>query len=402
MDLACYLDLGRQPLANSYHKGDETLLTFPLSVNLCRRCFHSQLSIVVPPEQIFRRYLYVSGTTETFRRHCQELAKNALPRTRARRPRVLDIACNDGTLLGYFRELHCDVQGVDPALNLREITEKKGIPVVTDFWGERVAHELKPQGSYDVITGTNVLAHVADPLRFLEATKLVLAPQGFLVIEFPYGDETVERCEFDQIYHEHVSYFLARSFAALASRAGFTIKDVLRTPIHGGSIRFFLEPGAEKHCDKVSHLIEEESLKGLHREKTYRNFAKRVEKSRAELPKLLSKAKAEGRAVLGYGASAKGNTMLNHFEVDLEYVVDDNPLKWELKTPGRNIPIRSPSVLAKEPRPISIVVLSWNFLEEIKRKILEIRGPGRGDRYVLYVPSVREEPLEIEWTRGVA
>ncbi len=325
-----------------------------------------------------------------------------MARTPGRRPRVLDIACNDGTLLGFFRELGCQVQGVDPALNLRAITEGKKFPVIPEFWGPLVAKELRSEGSFDVIVGTNVLGHVRDPLGFLEATKTVLAPSGFVLVEFPYGDETIERCEFDQIYHEHVSYFLAHSFAALAARAGFTIRDVLRTPIHGGSIRFFLQPGVQPHCEKVVRLIEAEATRGLHRERTYRAFAKRVAKNRRELPSLLERARSLGRKAVGYGASAKGNTMLNHFGVDLDYIVDDNALKWSLRTPGRNVEIRPPAALADEAEPLSIVVLSWNFLEEIREKILSIRGALRGDVLVLYVPSVREEPLERASVRGVA
>lgn len=399
--LEAYLDLGEQPLANSYTSGGEPLPHVPLVAALCMRCSHSQLSVVVEPETIFRDYLYVSGTTETYRNHCRDLAKDAVARvvcvraagTPQTAPRVLDIACNDGTLLEHFRGQGCAVRGVDPARNLAPVTHAKGIEVVVDFFNDDVARGLAAQGRFDLVTGANVLGHVDDPKSFLEAAKVVLKPGGILIVEFPYGDETIERCEFDQIYHEHVSYFLARSFSVLASRSGLTIDDVLRTPIHGGSIRFFLREGSGPHCGAVARLIADEARKGLHDPRLYRAFADRVAKSRTELPRLLARARARGQKVVGYGASAKGNTMLNHFAIDLDYIVDDNPLKWSKRTPGRAIPILPPAALAEEQSGLAIVVLSWNFLEEIRRKIRALRDPARDDSLVLYVPSVREESL---------
>jgi SAM-dependent methyltransferase len=393
-DLVPYLDLGEQPLANAYHRG-EALPRFPLAVSLCRGCAHSQLGIVVDPELLFRHYLYVSGTTETFRRHTAELADDALAFTGARR--VLDVACNDGTLLEQFRARGCEVHGVDPALNLRELTVGKGLPVLTELWGAQAASELRASGAapFDLITATNVLAHVADPLEFLRACAAALAPGGTALVEFPYGVETVDRCEFDQVYHEHVSYFLARSLTALAERAGFEVRRALRTPIHGGSIRFFLRPtsGAPRHCGEVAALLEHERARGLHDPATYERFSARVQENGRALRVALERARRAGRKVVGYGASAKGNTVLNAFELDLSYVVDDNPLKWSLLTPGRDVPIRPPAALAEETEPLTIVVMAWNFLEEIQRRVLAVRGQRPGDSFLLYVPSVRELPI---------
>src|SRR5258705_9897564 len=232
-NLLLYLNLGKQPLANSYHKG-EKLPNIPLEVMLCKNCFHNQLSVVVDPDSMFRNYLYVSGTTDTFKNHTKQLAKDAVARIKSKKIHVLDIACNDGTQLEYFREFKCDVMGVDPAENLRPITEKKKIPVIVDYWTKKVANTLSKQ--FDIITGTNVFAHVDDLDEFLLASKIALKEKGLLILEFPYADNMVTHNEFDTVYHEHLSYFLVNSFKILVERLGFHILDIRRTPIHGGSI----------------------------------------------------------------------------------------------------------------------------------------------------------------------
>ncbi len=377
-----YLDLGNQPLANSYHKG-ETLPRFPLQVVLCEKCFHSQLSIVVEPALMFQHYLYVSGTTYTFRNHCEDLAVDARERYPNKYPRVLDIACNDGTLLDYFRQRGCEVQGVDPAENLRELTEKKGIPVVVDYWGRGTAPK-KLEGKFDIITGTNVFAHVHDISGFLDDCKEVLAEEGTIILEFPYCNVMIGHCEFDTIYHEHLSYFLVNSFNALMERKGLVITDIIRTKIHGGSIRFFVQRTGQQSV-KVDQLIADEKEKGLLRKNTYVTFSEQVNKNKEDMQLLLAQLREEGKKVVGYGASAKGNTMLNYFQIDLDYIVDDNPMKWEYLTPGQNIVIKSPETLASEGE-LYIVILAWNFFDEIVKKIQTITH--KKDHYICYVPKV--------------
>lgn len=379
-----YLDLGNQPLANSYHKGED-LPHFPLRVNLCEQCFHSQLSIVVEPALMFKHYLYVSGTTYTFRKHCEDLAADARGRCSSEKPRVLDIACNDGTLLGYFRDLGCEVQGVDPAENLRALTEEKGIPVIVDYWGRGTAPK-QLDGKFDIITGTNVFAHVHDISGFLDDCKEVLADDGTIILEFPYCDKMIDHCEFDTIYHEHLSYFLVNSFNTLVERKDLVIGEVLLSNIHGGSIRFFVRrAGTVQRCWKADDLMEEEERHGLLNKQTYVDFAMKVDKNKHDMLELLAELKQQGKKVVGYGASAKGNTMLNYFEINLDYVVDDNPMKWDYLTPGRDIVIKSPETLASEGE-LYIVILAWNFFDEIVKKIEKITG--KKDHYICYVPEV--------------
>lgn len=390
-NLFVYLNLGKQPLANSYHKKEEKLQEYPLEVLLCQNCFHSMLSVVIKPELMFKNYLYVSGTTETFQNHCRELAKDAVTRVKRKKIRVLDIACNDGTQLGFFKELGCNVYGVDPAENLREITVKKNIPVIVDYWSEKVVQKLGKR--FNLITGTNVFAHVDRIDRFLAACFLALEDDGILILEFPYGNKMITDNEFDTIYHEHLSYFLVNSFATLASRLKFHIVDLLQTPIHGGSIRFYLQKGVSKHSKKVTTLIRKEKESGLFDIQAYKRFAKNVVKNRNGLRKLVSDFKKKKKRIIGYGASAKGNTMLNYFNLDLDYIVDDNPLKWGFFTPGRNISIKSPKLLQEEKENLHIIIMSWNFYNEIVEKIKQLRGKKYHDNAILYVPKVTLNPI---------
>lgn len=389
-NLLLYLDLGKQPLANSYHKGGR-LREYPLEVMLCQNCFHSMLSVVIKPELMFKNYLYVSGTTETFQNHCRDLAKDAVTRVKRKKIRVLDIACNDGTQLEFFKELGCDVYGVDPAENLREITIKKNIPVIVDYWSEKVVQKLGKR--FNLITGTNVFAHVDRIDRFLAACFLALEDDGILILEFPYGNNMIMHNEFDTIYHEHLSYFLVNSFATLATRMKFHIVDLLRTPIHGGSIRFFLKKGIGSHSQKVTALIQKEKESGLFDIQIYKLFAKNVAENRNHLRNLVSDLKKKKKRVIGYGASAKGNTMLNYFDLGLDYIVDDNPLKWGLVTPGRNILIKSPKILREENKNLYIIIMSWNFYKEIANKIKQLRSDRYHDSAILYVPKVALNPI---------
>ena len=386
--LKTYLDLGGQPLANSYHKGAESLPAYPLRVNVCNYCWHSQLSHVVPPDQMFRNYLYVSGTTKTLKDHFDEFAGRTVGRFSSKQDlHVLDIACNDGTLLESFRRFGCKVIGIDPAENLREITLQKKLAVIVDYWSSRQAERLEP---FDIITAVNVFAHVDDLADFLEGCKRALKPDGVLVIEVPYAADMIRKREFDTIYHEHLSYFRVGAFEYLVEIHGFYIADMSWSKIHGGSMRFTLKIGNLGPCNEAAFMRREEVRVGMNSMATYEDFMWAVEDIRKDFYEAV-KENAERRLV-GYGASAKGNTALHFFGQRLEYIVDDNPLKHGYLTSGY-VPIRPPSALAEDDRDLAIVILSWNFAREIAGKIVALR-PGRtNDRAILYVPRVRSVSL---------
>jgi SAM-dependent methyltransferase len=400
-ELLTYLKLGNQPLANAYHRGGAAEPRFPLELNLCLDCYHSQLSVAVSPDLMFENYLYVTGVSRTMRGHLRALAERALfgeaaPPQPGRRVRVLEIASNDGTLLECFRDFGCEVFGVDPARNLRAMTEAKGIDVLVDYWGPAAAAKLGAR--FDLIVACNVFAHVPDQAEFLAACDRALTPGGRVVIEFPYARHMLENCEFDTVYHEHNSVFLVNSFARLASRMRLVICDVLETPVHGGSVRFTLRRGAGGHCRRVYEMIRAERARGLFEAQTYFDFARRVHgRTLPALVTALDDLKRRGYKIIGYGASAKSTVVLNAAGVELpvEYIVDDTPLKIGHFTPGTGKPIRAASAVASEAedQPLAFLILAWNFLDEILGRVAAVRrGQGR-DVYITYVPEVGVHPL---------
>jgi SAM-dependent methyltransferase len=383
--LESVLDMGDMPLANDFHNG-EARPRFPLHLLVCQDCWHGQLSVAVPGEALFRHYAYLSGGSRTFRDHCRQLVAAALGLVSVPggRPAVLDIACNDGTLLSLFRDAGCDVMGVEPARNLKRYTDRLGMPVVNAFWGTDAALALGRK--FDVITAQNVLAHVPDPGDFLAGCAACLNAGGVVLVEFPYSLEMVTRNEFDTVYHEHLSYFSVNSFARLVGRSPFHIADVTRLSVHGGSLRFTLRKGPGPHTPAVGDLLQDEQDAGMFRLSTYREFRERVGASRTQFRALVAGLRAVGEKMIGYGASAKGVTMLNHFDVELDYVVDDTELKQGRLIPGRTIPVVGPEVLRREPGRLNIVVLAWNWLAEIRERVRSLRGDR--DNLLLYVPGV--------------
>jgi SAM-dependent methyltransferase len=383
-ELERVLDLGCQPLANSCLKEPAELPTYPLELMVCQSCFHAQLSVVVNPDLMFRNYLYVSGTSRTLREHFAGFARDVLRWTDSRPRRVLDLACNDGTLLEAFHREGCAACGVDPASNLVALARERGLSVVEGYWPQV---RTSVHGPFDLITAANVLAHVADPRGFLGAALDSLTEGGAVVVEFPYCRDMVRRCEWDTIYHEHLSYFLVGPLLRLVESLEAAITHVRRVPIHGGSLRVGIQPGPRPHCPDILALAKEEREQGLQELTTYGAFAQRVEVNCRHLHELIHSLRASGHRVVGYGASAKGNTLLNHCPLPLAYIVDDNPLKHGYLTPGQLIPIRHPDAVKEEGPSLHVLLLAWNFAREIIQN-LHVWRPGRGDMVIHYVPEV--------------
>jgi SAM-dependent methyltransferase len=384
-DLERILDLGMQPLANSYVREPVPLPTYPLELLVCMRCSHNQLSVVVNPDLMFRHYLYVSGTSRTLRDHFGEFTRDVLTWITPRPVRILDLACNDGTLLAAFRKEGCAVQGVDPAANLVQLAVSGGLDVIEGYWPtvrERVS------GPFDLVTAANVLAHVDDPAAFLNATLDVLTPHGAAILEFPYARDLVSHREWDTIYHEHLSYFLIGPFLRLAERVGGSVTHIKRVPIHGGSLRLAVQRNQDRHCSEAIALRTEEADAGLYALPTYAAFAQQVENTCQTLVEHVHGLEQRGQTVVGYGASAKGNTLLNKCPLPLAWIADDNPLKHGFLTPGTNIPIRPTTDLTSERLGLSVVLLAWNFADEILANVRRIRSVP-GDNAIFYVPEFR-------------
>src|SRR5580658_3982435 len=385
--LAPYLDLGAQPLANSYHDGKTVLDNYPLGVNLCADCFHTQLTVAVNPDLMFKNYLYVSGTTTTLSRYFEDFVLRAERDIGVERKlRVLDIASNDGSLLEKFKLRGHTVLGVDPAENLRPLSEAKGVPSLVSYWDEDALNQSG--GQFDVIVAMNVLAHITYPADFLALCRRALAPGGRIYIQTSQA-MMVKNGEFDTIYHEHHSFFTVRSFLALAARAGLSIVDIEHVPVHGMSYLVQLTAAADRAASNVRDLEvgRLETGAGYYDPKTYAHFTSRALTTRDKVTELVAWSRAAGYTVGGYGAAAKGMTFLNFAGLDLDYIIDDNPMKVGLLTPGRNIRVVGPDHLDEDGSNTVFVILAWNFYEEIMRRIRARRDNAR-NYYLTYFPRV--------------
>ena len=380
--LVTYCDLGSQPLANTYHDGLQDLPTFPLAINVCENCWHSQLTHAVDPDLLFKDYAYVSGTTQTLSDYFDAFVEQVIDEFPFRCLSVLDIAGNDGSLLAKFAARGHDVMNVDPAENLTATSVANGVPTLCEYWGVDTYLALDKQ--YDAIVAMNVLGHVSNPLAFLIGCRNALADGGKIWIQTSQAF-MVPDGQFDTAYHEHHSYFSAISFLTLAARAGLTVESVSQPAIHGGSYLWMLSIGGASDAS-VDGLLDTEDERGYYDIATYSAFGDAAQATATWLYQIVDEYRDAGYACVGYGAAAKGMTLLNYSAVTLDLIVDDNLLKVGLLTPGSDIPILSTQALTKIDDPLCCVILSWNFAEEIKRRIKAVRDRD-DDVFVQCFPS---------------
>lgn len=389
-DLVVYFDIGETPLANSYPTEKTVMQTFPLRVAVCKNCYHSQLCESVNPDLLYRHYLYVSGTSETLKNYFKWFVDFVdTKQTQINSDySILEIACNDGTLLELFRDKGWDVLGVDPALNLRLLTESKKLEVIADYWGETVAKKINRK--FDAIVAQNVLAHLPYPDKFLELCCTVLKDSGHIYIQTSQAD-MVDNSEFDTIYHEHHSFFSAKSMKTLAERVGLKIIDVEKVPVHGLSYLFTLG-FSNNHGENIYSLIEAESLKGRYEETTYDQFSSRVDNCMNRFLNVIEEHRIHGRKIIGYGAAAKGSTVSSYSKLKVDYIVDDNPLKWGHYAPDGATEIHPSAKLADEDCPITIIIFAWNFFDEIVKRIEQNFAHEtkiKDFQYVTYFPELK-------------
>ena len=367
------LNLNNQPLANSYlNAADEEEFSYPLGINYCMDCTHIQLTHVVDPDKLFKHYLYVSGTTKTLKDYFDWFVDFTGKYTAGKK--VLDIACNDGTQLDSYKAKGFTTYGIDPAENLFPVSSKNH-NIVCDYFTSSNQFDTK----FDIITAQNVFAHNSYPKEFLEACKDALTDNGCIFIQTSQAD-MVKNNQFDTIYHEHISFFSVKSFCALAKRAGLNVIDVTRTDIHGTSFVFVLSKDKPDQSEKF--IEQEETL-------TYRTMLKYANKCKSiakETRLMVEALQQQGIKVIGYGAAAKGNTFLNFSKFNLDYIVDDNPLKHRMFSPGTKIPILHPDTLYNEIGEICVVPLAWNFFDEIKAKVLSRKSDKIN--FLKYFPEV--------------
>jgi len=389
------LDLGDQPLANRLRTEAELAQPeprHPLHLAVCPECSLAQLTTSVPPEELFEEYPYFSSVIPSLVEHAREIA------TRLARERglgadslAMELASNDGYLLQHYRDLGVPVLGVDPARNIAEVAEARGIPTRCAFFGREVGRELAAEGRRpDVLHANNVLAHVPDLNGFVEGIATLIGERGQLVAETPYLKDLLDEVEFDTIYHEHLCYFSLTALDRLMTRHGLVIAGVERLAIHGGSLRLFVSAAtAAERGPEVRALLAEEQGWGVDDPAPYDRFAERVGELGRELVALLDRLRAEGATIAAYGAAAKGSTLLNTFAIGperLAFIADASPHKQGRYAPGTGLPIVAPERLEAD-RPGYVLLLAWNFAEEILAQQAAYREAG--GRFIVPVPSPR-------------
>ena len=390
-NLEIYLDLGMMPLANNLAPSAAAareMARFPMQVQYCADCSLSQLTVVVDPREMFSHYTYRSSVSQGYVDHCRRMAVDVGAAMQlGNDDLVVDIAGNDGTLLKEFTdELGVRVLNVDPAENIAAIAEKRGIPTINDFWSMDVAERILDEfGRPKLITGTNVFAHVDDVRSFVAAAAHCMDEDGALVLEFPYGVDFIDHREFDTIYFEHLSYVLIRPVSKLASELGLEVFDVRKQDIHGGTVRVFLgKAGRHDVQDSVAKFVDNEAKSGFHDIARYREWRSEIDSLIEDLSTRLRDLKDGGAKIAAFGASAKGNTLLNACRLDrrtVAYIVDDTPEKIGRFSPGNGIPIVDRTALASDP-PDYLVILAWNFAKEIMENTSGYEG-----RYIIPIPA---------------
>ncbi len=392
-----FVDLGMSPLANAYLSAEQLNQAekyYPLHAYVSENTLLVQLEQFETPDNIFSDYAYFSSYSESWLKHAKAYTEMIVERFGLNQNhQVIEIASNDGYLLQNFVDKGIPVLGIEPAENIAKVAEEKGIPSLIKFFGVQTAKELVIQGiKADLLIGNNVLAHVPNLNDFIAGLKIILNPNGILTMEFPHVLQLIQQNQFDTIYHEHFSYFSFLTVDKIFAAHNLTLFDVEELPTHGGSLRIYAKHDDAENpsiSERVKDLKAKEIAAGLHLIETYITFGEKVKETKRKLLRFLLEAQVEGKSIVGYGAPAKGNTLLNYCGIGrdfIDYTVDRNPHKQGLFLPGTHIPIASPDKI-RETQPDYLLILPWNLKEEIMEQMAFIGEWG--GQFVVPIPEVK-------------
>lgn len=388
------LNFGPTPLANAFLKKEQLDLAedfYPLDVFFCENCNFLQLGQVVSPKLLFSNYVYVSSTSPVFVNHFSNFAKEVFSRFSLNsKSLVIDIGSNDGILLKPFKKLGSRVLGIEPASHIVKLAIANGVESISDFFSAKLAKEIvKKKGKAKIITATNVFAHIDDLDEVIHGLDTLLTDDGVFIIESPYLIDFLEKRYFDLVYHEHLSYWSLKPLVTLFKRFQMEVFAVKKVEAHGGSIRVFIKRKKSHYeiSKSIEDFLKKERLMRLEKKDTYINYGKKILENRLKLTELLVKLKRKGKRIIGYGAPAKSNTLLNYFKIGqefIDYIIDDSPFKQGLYTPGTHIPVVSAAKLEKD-NPDYVMILAWNFSESIQKRLSWFKS--RGKNFIIPVPK---------------
>lgn len=391
-----FVDLGMTPLSNSYIKKENLLkpeMYYPLYVYVCESCFLVQLEQFEIPEKIFSDYAYFSSYSRSWLQHAKIYAKKVISEFNLHsQSQVVEIASNDGYLLQYFVEQGIPSLGIEPAHNVAEKAIKKGINTRMCFFNKGVAETLVKEGlQADLLIGNNVLAHVPNLNDFVEGLKILLKPSGIITMEFPHLMRLMQQNQFDTIYHEHFSYFSLITILKIFKKHGLCVFNVEELSTHGGSIRVYAKHQYNQSIpisNNVDKLIMIEKSYKLDSIEVYKSFSEKIQEFKKSILEIFINIKKQNKKIVGYGAPAKGNTLLNFCGIGtdfIDYTVDRNPYKQGLYLPGTHIPIFSVDKI-EETKPDYVVILPWNLKDEVINQMSIIKNWG--GRFILLIPEI--------------
>ena len=391
-----FFSLGKMPLVNSFMKKEQipNEEKFDLSIGFCPKCYLVQLINIVTPKKLFLDYIYFSSTSKLFLNHCHDLANELTKRLSLNsNSLVLEIASNDGTQLQCFKDMGIPILGIDPAKNIANIANRKGVPTLPEFFNYKFAKELRRKKNIqaDLIFGANVLAHVPKIVDFIKGVKIILKPKGTAIFEFPYLKGLMEN-KFDTIYHEHVFYYSLIALINIFRKSDLEIYDVKKTQMQGGSLQIFASHyGNFEISKKVKNLIKKETQSGFTKIETYNKISTNVSYIKNKIISVLKKLKKDGKKIIAYSAPAKGNILLNYLGINdnyLDYIVDKSVAKQGLYTPGSHLLVHKLEKIYKE-KPDYLLILCWNIASEVINMPELKKYIKNGGRFIVPIPKVK-------------